>query len=182
MATARYPRTRPVPAPVPAPDTPRQLDTPPPSPLSPPAPTVAPLCDSQMPGPRPRIPLTKDMHLLWEYNTKYLSYTDYDPSAASLGKLFYEHYLSLSAVGNDTRANDASSRMPPLPHNLLRKYFGRPSNNHGFHQTACFETAYIIILKSGFFDYSIATHSCRTSSAHAYTCGTTISSGLPNTT
>jgi hypothetical protein len=29
MATARYPRTRPVPAPVPAPDTPRQLDTPP---------------------------------------------------------------------------------------------------------------------------------------------------------
>ena len=87
------------------------------------------------------------MHLLREYNMKYLGYADYDPSAASLGKLFYERYLSLSAISNDNRANDASSRTPPLPHDLLRKYFGRPSNNHSFHQTACFETAYVIILK-----------------------------------
>jgi hypothetical protein len=52
------------------------------------------------------------MHLLWEYNKTYLGYADYDPSAASLGKSFYERYLSLSAIGNDTRANDASSHTP----------------------------------------------------------------------
>jgi hypothetical protein len=30
------------------------------------------------------------MHLLKEYNKKYLGYADYDPSAALLGKSFYE--------------------------------------------------------------------------------------------
>jgi hypothetical protein len=35
------------------------------------------------------------MYLLKEYNKKYLGYVDYDPSTASLGKSFYEQYLSL---------------------------------------------------------------------------------------
>jgi hypothetical protein len=43
------------------------------------------------------------MRLLREYNKKYLGYANYDPSTASLGESFYARYLSLSAVGNDTR-------------------------------------------------------------------------------
>jgi len=53
-------------------------------------------------GPRPRILSVNDMHLLREYNKKYLGYANYDPSTASLGESFYACYLSLSAVGNDT--------------------------------------------------------------------------------
>jgi hypothetical protein len=78
-ATARYPQTRSVPTLAPAPDSPCQLDTRPPPPWSPPALAVAPLHDSCTTKLRPRIPLTKDMHLLQEYNTKYLGYADYDP-------------------------------------------------------------------------------------------------------
>ena len=59
------------------------------------------------------------MRLLREYNKKYLGYTNYDPSTASLGESFYARYLSLSAVGNDAHANDAHSTMRPSPHTLL---------------------------------------------------------------
>jgi len=41
------------------------------------------------------------MQLLLEYNTKYLRYTDYNPSATALGKSFYAKYLLLSTTGND---------------------------------------------------------------------------------
>jgi hypothetical protein len=58
-------------------------------------------------GQRLRIPSVNDMRLLREYNKKYLGYANYDPSTASLGESFYARYLSLSAVGNDTHANDA---------------------------------------------------------------------------
>jgi hypothetical protein len=37
------------------------------------------------------------MDLLREFNKKYLGQSDYDPTAASLGKSFYDDYLSLSA-------------------------------------------------------------------------------------
>jgi hypothetical protein len=43
------------------------------------------------------------MDLLREFNKKYLGQSDYDPAAASLGKLFYDKYLALSDVGNDIR-------------------------------------------------------------------------------
>jgi hypothetical protein len=47
------------------------------------------------------------MDLLREFNKKYLGQSDYDPTAASLGKSFYDAYLSLSPVGNDIRLNTA---------------------------------------------------------------------------
>ncbi len=71
-------------------------------------------------GPRPRIPSVNDMRLLREYNKKYLGYADYDPSTASLGESFYARYLSLSVIGNDTRANDVPPQRPPAPRTLLR--------------------------------------------------------------
>jgi hypothetical protein len=92
------------------------------------------------------------MRLLREYNKKYLGYANYDPSTASLGESFYARYLSLSAVGNDTRANDAPPTMRPPPSTLLQNTFGCPSPDHSFHQQACFETAFITILKSGVFE------------------------------
>jgi hypothetical protein len=65
--------------------------------------------DRQPTSPQPHIQYVKDMRLLREYNKKYLAYTNYDPSAASLGESFYARYLSLSAIDNDTRANVISS-------------------------------------------------------------------------
>jgi hypothetical protein len=56
------------------------------------------------------------MHLLQEYNKKYLRYADYNHSAGSLSKSFYNNYLALSAIGNDTCANDVphtSQGTPP---------------------------------------------------------------------
>jgi hypothetical protein len=91
------------------------------------------------------------MRLLREYNKKYLGYANYDPSTTSLGESFYAHYLSLSAVGNDARANDAPSTTRPSPRALLPNTFGCPSPDHSFHQQACFKTAFVTILKSGFF-------------------------------
>ena len=113
MATARYPHNQPTPTQAPAIVTPHLSDTVPhtlPStPFLPLSANGAPQCDRHPTDPRPRIPSVKDMCLLREYNKKYLGYADYDPSAASLGELFYTGYLSLSAVGNDTHANDATS-------------------------------------------------------------------------
>ena len=102
------------------------------------------------------------MRLLTEFNKKYLGNPDHDPTVASLGKSFYDRYLSLSAVGNDTRANDAPPTTRPPPSTLLRNTFGRPSPDHSFHQQACFETAFITILKSGVFEPSdiLALHDC----------------------
>ena len=91
------------------------------------------------------------MHLLREYNKKYLGYANYDPSTSSLGDSFYVRYLSLSAIGNDTCANNVSPTTRPSPRALLRKPFGCTSPHHSFHQQACFETAYVPIIKSGFF-------------------------------
>ena len=101
---------------------------------------------------RPRISTTNDMRLLAEYNKKYLGHTDYDTNAAALGKSFYDLYLSYFAVGNDNTTTDIPSHRPPTPHTLLRSSFGRPSSSHSFHQEACFETAYVIVLKAGFFE------------------------------
>ena len=61
----------------------------------------------------------QDMELLWEFIKKYLGHPDYDPKAASLGKAFYDDYLSLSAVGIDIRTNDAHLPRPPSPRVLL---------------------------------------------------------------
>ena len=71
------------------------------------------------------------MNLLREFNKKYLGQSDYDPTAASLGKSFYDDYLSLSAVGNDIRSTTTSPRPPP-PRILLHSSFGKPSTNHSF--------------------------------------------------
>ena len=87
------------------------------------------------------------MCLLREYNKKYLGQANYNPSTASLRESVYTRYLSLSAVGNDARANDAPSTTRPLPRTLCQKTFGRPSPNHCFYQQACFKTAFVDILK-----------------------------------
>jgi hypothetical protein len=76
------------------------------------------------------------MDLLREFNKKYLGQSDYDPTAASLGKSFYDAYLLLYAVGNDIHTNTTSSTQPPLPCNLLRSSFGKPSASHSFIQDA----------------------------------------------
>ncbi|KAL3803843.1 hypothetical protein HJC23_004005 [Cyclotella cryptica] len=117
---------------------------------------------------RPRISSTKDMHHLEEFNKKYLGHQDFDPTAASLGKSFYDHYLSLSAVGNDTGNTDAPPRRPPVPSTLHRSSFGRPSTNHSFHQAACFETTYVLVLKSGYFEPTdiLALHRCHPLLSH----------------
>jgi len=108
------------------------------------------------------------MRLLREYNKKYLGYAKYDPLTASLGESFYARYLSLSAVGNDARANDVPSTTRPMPRTLLRSTFGRPSPNHSFHQQACFETAFVAILKLGFFEPTnvLALHDCHPLLSH----------------
>ena len=58
--------------------------------------------------------------------------------------------------------------MPPSPHDLLQKSYGGTSHNHSFHQTACFETAYVIILKSRFFEPTdiLALHDCHPLLSH----------------
>jgi hypothetical protein len=90
------------------------------------------------------------MHLLWEFNKKYLGQSDYDPTAASLGKSFYDAYLSISSIGNDIRPNATLSPRPLSPRDLLCSSFGKPSTSHSFVQGACFKTSYVLILKSGF--------------------------------
>ena len=107
------------------------------------------------------------MNLLREFNKKYLGQSDYDPTAASLGKSFYDDYLSLSAVGNDIRSTTTSPR-PPSPRVLLRSSFGKPSTNHSFVQDACFETSFVLVLKSGFFEPAdiLALHSCHALLSH----------------
>ena len=127
------------------------------------------------------------MDLLREYNKKYLVKSEYDPTAASLGKSFHDEYLSLSAVGNDIHPTTASPR-PPLPHGLLRSSFGKPSASHSFVQDACFETSYVLVLKLGFFEpadiwpYTGVIHSSRICFAHAYTYAAMTFSGSPSTT
>ena len=77
------------------------------------------------------------MHLLKEYNKKYLGSVDYDSVAAVL-----------------TRANEAGDTpqgTPPTPSALLQGTFGHPSKNHAFHQEAGFKITYVLVLKSGFF-------------------------------
>jgi hypothetical protein len=107
------------------------------------------------------------MDLLQEFNKKYLGQSDYDPTAASLGKSFYNEYLLLSAVGNDIRFTTVLSQ-PPSPCDLLRSSFGKPSASHSFVQDACFETSYMLILKSGFFKPTdiLALHRCHPFLSH----------------
>jgi hypothetical protein len=92
------------------------------------------------------------MDPLREFNKKYLGQSKYDPTAASLGKSFYDDYLSLSAASTDIRPSTTSSTRPPSLHDLLRSSFGKPSASHSFVQEACFETSYVLILKLGFFE------------------------------
>jgi hypothetical protein len=103
------------------------------------------------------------MDLLREFNKKYLSQSDLDPTIASLGKSFYDAYLSLSAIGNDIRPNATSLPRPPSPRDLLHSSFGKPSASHSFVQDACFETSYVLVLKSGFFEPAdiLALHRCQ---------------------
>jgi hypothetical protein len=102
------------------------------------------------------------MDLFLELNIKYLGQSDYDSTAASLGKSFYDDYLLLSAIGNDIHTNATSSAWPPSPRDLLRSSFGKPSASHSFVQDACFKTSYVLILKSGFFEPAdiLALHGC----------------------
>jgi hypothetical protein len=97
------------------------------------------------------------MDLLWAFNKKYLGQSDYDLTAASLGESFYYDYLSLSAVSNDIH-----TAWPPTPRNLLRSSFSKLSTCHSFVQDACFETSYVLVLKSGFFEPAdiMALHRC----------------------
>ena len=64
------------------------------------------------------------MHLLRDFNKKYLGHEDYDPNAASLGKSFCDNYLSLAALGNDTTHNGKPPPRLPSPHDLSRSLFG----------------------------------------------------------
>jgi hypothetical protein len=108
------------------------------------------------------------MDLLREFNKKYLGQLDYDPTATSLGKLFYDDYLSLSAVGNEIRTNATLSALPPSPPVLLCSSFGKLSTSHSFVQEASFKTSYMLILKSGFFEPAdiLALHLCQTLLSH----------------
>jgi hypothetical protein len=107
------------------------------------------------------------MDVLREFNKKYLGQSDYDPAAAFLSKSFYDKYLPLSAIGNDIRPTTALPRRP-LPRVLLRSSFGKPSENHSFVQDACFETSYVLILKSGFFEPAdiLVLHRCHPLLSH----------------
>jgi len=62
------------------------------------------------------------------FNKKYLGHEDYDPNAASLGKSFYDNYLSLSAISNDKTHNGKPTPQPPSPHNLYCSLFRRSSD------------------------------------------------------
>jgi hypothetical protein len=102
------------------------------------------------------------MDLLCAFNKKYLGQSDYEPTVASLGKSFYYDYLSLLTIGNDIRTTAASSPRPPTLGDLLCSSFGKPSACHSFVQDACFETLYVLVLKSGFFEPAdiLALHHC----------------------
>jgi hypothetical protein len=108
------------------------------------------------------------MDLLWEFNKKYLEQSAYDPTTASLGESFYDAYLSLSPVGNDICHHTTSSPWPPTLRNLLRSSFGKPSTSHSFVIDACFETSYVLVLKSGFFEPAdiLALHRCHPLLSH----------------
>jgi hypothetical protein len=108
------------------------------------------------------------MHLLCDFNKKYLGHEDYDPNAASRGKPFYDNYLLLAAVGNDNTYNNNPPPRPPSPRDLYRSLFGHPSKNHSFLQDACFETLYLIVLKAGFFEPAniLALHECHPLLSH----------------
>jgi hypothetical protein len=108
------------------------------------------------------------MNLLWEFNKKYLGQLDYNPTATSLGKSFYDDYLSLSAVCNDIRTNATLSARPPLRGDLFRSSFGKLSTSHSFVQDTCFETSYVLVLKLGFFEPAdiLALHLCHPLLSH----------------
>jgi hypothetical protein len=115
MANTRYPCMRPLPTLAPEPSATLQHASPQlpqPPPVTTPATIIAPPCASRQPCPGPHISSANDMHLLEEYNKKNLGCVDYNPSAASLGKSFYERYLSLSLPSAMTSA--------PMTHCLAR--------------------------------------------------------------
>ena len=66
------------------------------------------------------------------------------------------------------RTNDAHLPRPPLLQALLRLSFGQSIINHSFHQEACFETSYVLILKAGLFEPSdiLALHKCHPLLSH----------------
>ena len=138
--------------------------------------------------PRTSISSLRDMDLLREFNKKYLGQSNYDPTAASLGKLFYDDYLLLSAVGNDIRANDAQ----PPGHHRRGYSSGRPSDERAQTTPSSKKQAskpltcsyskrgssspLTSLLCTG------ATRSSRTYFAHVYTYATTTFSGSTSTT
>jgi hypothetical protein len=128
------------------------------------------------------------MDLLREFNKKYLGHSDYDPTTASLGELFYDAYLLLSPVGNDIRHHTTLSPRPPTPRDLLRSSFGKPSAGHSFFQDTCFETSYVLVLKSGFLEPAdiLALHRCHPLLSHLICVyvhyATTTFYGSPSTT
>lgn len=91
----------------------------------------------------PRFSSSKDMELLWEYNAKYLGYTDYDLTRAALGEAFYTSFLFLATLGNDIGPTISpgfwkTRNVPPKPHTILTQGFAKPSQDHLFHQEASF--------------------------------------------
>ncbi len=160
-----------------------------PPPVTTPAPVIAPPCTSQEPSPQPCILSANDMHLLKEYNKKYLGYVDYNPSAASLGKSFYERYLSLSLPSAMTSA--------PMTHPLARHLFRvncsegplgaqattiPSTNRHVLRQPTSLSSSQGSWNPRTSWPSTSVTPSYHTSYAYAYAYAITTSSGLPNTT
>ena len=149
---------------------------------SPPAPAIAPLRDSHSTGPRPCIPSTRDMHLLrtsatqttipqpppsvsCSTNATYHSL----PSAMTTAPMTHhlERHLRLTTYSESPSDDPATTTA-----SIKRRVSRQPMSSSSSPVSSSRRTSW---------HYTIATHSCRTSSAHAYTCNTTTSSGSPNT-
>jgi hypothetical protein len=111
------------------------------------------------------------MHLLREFNKKYLIHVDYGPTTASLGNSFYDCYLLLSAISNDdTCATGSAPHQLPMPCKLLclsfRHLISNP--NLSFNQEACFKITHVFVLKSRYFEPMdiLALHRCHPLLSH----------------
>lgn len=102
------------------------------------------------PPQRPKVQSDKSLPYLREFNKKYLGIESFDETKAKLGENFY-YTLSLPATTNQLGGDESSWKNNiPRRHQLWKNQFGKPDINHSFHQTPCFETTAIHILRSGF--------------------------------
>jgi hypothetical protein len=97
------------------------------------------------PTSKPKIASKANLSHLRAFNKKYLGISDYDEKAAALGEIYYSNLCNTNGVRGGTWKTHLPSKSK-----LLRGPFGRPDINHSFNQEACFETALLPILKSGF--------------------------------